>query len=114
LRIAAGVSRPDSGSVAVAGHDTKRQPLAVRMACGFLSQDAPLYDELSPAEHLAWWSRLHRRPSSAQAVDGALASAGLGKLAHHAVRTLSRGERQRLALALVLLPEPAVLILDEP
>jgi ABC-2 type transport system ATP-binding protein len=114
LRIAAGLARPDAGTVEVAGHDARQEPLAARKACAFLSQDAPLYDELTPAEHVAWWSRLHGRDASEATTNEALVGAGLARLAHHPVRTLSRGERQRLALVLVLLPEPAVLILDEP
>jgi ABC-2 type transport system ATP-binding protein len=114
LRIASGLSRPDAGSVEVAGHDARREPLAARKACAVLSQDAPLYDELTPAEHIAWWARLHGRDAGQAATDRALVEAGLARLAHHPVRTLSRGERQRLALALVLLPEPPVLVLDEP
>jgi ABC-2 type transport system ATP-binding protein len=116
LRIAAGLARPDAGTVEVAGHDARKDPLAVRKACSFLSQDAPLYDELTPAEHVVWWSRLlgaeHARPDGA--TDQVLLQAGLSRLAHHAVRTLSRGERQRLALAMALLADPQVLILDEP
>jgi len=114
LRIAAGLARPDSGTVEVAGHDARAQPLAVRTACSFLGQDAPLYDELTPAEHVAWWARLHRLDHQESAVNRTLLEAGLARLAHHPVRTLSRGERQRLALALVLLPDPPVLVLDEP
>jgi heme ABC exporter ATP-binding subunit CcmA len=114
LGIAAGMARPDSGSVAVAGADPRKDPLAVRRSCSFLSQDAPLYDELTPAEHLRWWARLHKRPSDEATTNSAIAAAGLTRLAHHAVRTLSRGERQRLALALALLPDAPVLVLDEP
>ena len=59
LRIAAGLARPDAGTVAIAGHDPRTDALAARKACSFLAQEAPLYDELTPQEHVRWWSRLH-------------------------------------------------------
>jgi ABC-type multidrug transport system ATPase subunit len=102
LRIAAGLARPDQGTV-----ESARRP-------AFLHQDAPLYDELTPAEHVAWWARLHGLPRDDATVDGRLSEAGLARLAHHPAGTLSRGERQRLAVALALLPDPAVAVLDEP
>ena len=114
LRTAAGLARPDAGAVEVAGHDVRKDPLAARRACSFLSQDAPLYDELTPAEHVAWWARLHGRPADEATTNRTLVEAGLARLAHHPARTLSRGERQRLALTLALLPDPRVLVLDEP
>jgi ABC-type multidrug transport system ATPase subunit len=114
LRIAAGLARPDAGQVEVAGHDARKEALAVRRACAFLHQDAPLYDELTPAEHVAWWSRLHGLPAGDAAVDLRIQASGLARLAHRAAGTMSRGERQRLAVALAMLPDPAVAVLDEP
>jgi ABC-2 type transport system ATP-binding protein len=102
LRIAAGQSRPDKGRA--------ERPAPV----SYLSQEAPVYAELTPAEHVRWWSRLWRRPHDAEAVHAALADAGLLQLAHRAAGTLSRGERQRLALALAFLPDAGLLVLDEP
>ena len=104
LRIAAGATRPDSGRAGGVG----------RGGVSFLSQDAPLYAELTPFEHIAWWARLWRKPRDEPAVHAALAEAGLLTLAHRPANTLSRGERQRLALAMAFLPNAPLLVLDEP
>lgn len=102
LRIAAGQSRPDAGDAQRTG------PVS------FLTQEAPVYAELTPAEHVAWWARLWRKPHDEAAVHAALGEAGLLALAHRAAGTLSRGERQRLALTLAFLADAPLLVLDEP
>lgn len=104
LRIAAGQSRPDKGKAEGPGP----------AATSFLSQEAPVYAELTPAEHVAWWARLWRRPHDAASVHALLGEAGLLALAHRPAGTLSRGERQRLALTLAFLPDAPLLVLDEP
>lgn len=102
LRIAAGQSRPDAGAATRAG------------PASFLSQEAPLYAELTPAEHVRWWGRLWRKPHDAASVEALLVEAGLLRLAHRPAGTLSRGERQRVALALAFLADAPLLVLDEP
>ena len=103
LRVAAGQSRPDAGKA-------ERDGAAV----SYLSQEAPLYAELTPAEHVQWWAHLWRKPHDEAAVHALLSDAGLLALAHRPAGSLSRGERQRLALALAFLPDAPLLVLDEP
>ena len=107
LRIAAGQSRPDAGKA-------ERPGPGGTSAVSFLTQEAPVYAELTPAEHVAWWARLWGKAHDEAAVHAALGEAGLLPLAHHAAGTLSRGERQRLALTLAFLPDAPLLVLDEP
>jgi ABC-type multidrug transport system ATPase subunit len=102
LRVAAGQSRPDEGKAERTG------------PASFLSQESPLYAELTPAEHVRWWARLWRRPADAVAVHALLGEAGLLKLAHRPAGRLSRGERQRRALCLAFLADAPLLVLDEP
>jgi len=114
LRIAAAASRPDQGQVHVQGVDARRDPDAARQHASLLLQQAPVYAELTPHEHLAWWSKVRGRPLSPQAIEQATLECGLAHHAHQAAATLSRGQQQRLALAMALLPDAPLLLLDEP
>ena len=111
LRIAATVSRPSAGTVVVDGLDALRRPEEARRRIGHQPQDAPLYAELTPHEHLRWWARLH---GTAAEADALVVTWGLETVAHKPSATLSRGQRQRVALALATLHNPALLLLDEP
>jgi heme ABC exporter ATP-binding subunit CcmA len=114
LRIAGTLSRPDTGDLQVAGKDARRDPEAARRHLSTLTQEAPVYAELSPHEHLEWWSRLHGLHLVPDAIESAIVECGLEHHAHKPAGSLSRGQRQRLALALALLPERPLLLLDEP
>ncbi|MEK6984953.1 MAG: ATP-binding cassette domain-containing protein [Candidatus Thermoplasmatota archaeon] len=111
LRIAATVSPATAGAVVVAGLDAKRNPEQARGKLSHLPQDAPCYAELTPHEHLRWWSRVQGVTVDP---DAALVEAGLATMAHKPTSSLSRGQRQRLALAMALAPDRPLLILDEP
>jgi heme ABC exporter ATP-binding subunit CcmA len=112
LRVAATLARPSAGSVHVAGIDAGREPERARGRLSFLTQDAPLYPELTPLEHVRWWARAQGIPSPGAA--HLLHGAGLAGVDAKPVRTLSRGQRQRLALTLAFLPDRPLLLLDEP
>lgn len=112
LRIAATLARSREGEVEVCGIDARKDPELARRQLSILTQEAPVYPELTPHEHVRWWARVQGLP--APDADARLQDAGLARVAHQPARSLSRGMGQRLALSLALLPERPLLLLDEP
>lgn len=100
-----------TGHLAVSGHDVLREPLATRTLIGYVPQLAAFADT-SPRDVLSFVAKL-RRIDPGRIVD-VLALTGLLEDIDRGIRTFSGGMRQRLALAVALLPDPPVLLFDEP
>ncbi len=110
LRLCAGTLRPTEGDVQFDGASTM-QPDG-RRGVAFVSQEAPVYAELTVLEHVQWWASVNgKTPAGAEAL---LDDAGLHRFTHASSASLSRGQRQRLALCMALATKPRLLLLDEP
>ncbi len=111
-----GLTEPTAGRARVLGWDPTRQPLEVKRRVGYLPDSVGFYDELTAWENLRYTAALNGF-SSAEAnrrIQEVLERMGLAEVAHRRVGTFSRGMKQRLGLADVLLKRPQVAILDEP
>ena len=100
------------GELRVSGFDVQKEGKKARAAVGYVPQELAFYDDLSARDTLLFYARLKR--VSADRVDPALAEVGLVEHGHKPVAALSGGMKQRLALAIALLADPPLLILDEP
>ncbi|WP_276954910.1 ABC transporter ATP-binding protein [Allomeiothermus silvanus] len=111
-----GLTEPSGGWARVLGFDPVREPLSLKRRVGYLPDSVGFYGELTAWENLAYTARLNGiPPREAEGRIGAvLERMGLSEAVHRPVATFSRGMRQRLGLAEVLLKEPQVVILDEP
>ncbi len=111
-----GLTESTSGQVRVLSHDPSRNPLAVKRLVGYLPDSVGFYDELSARENLRYTTQLNglAREEAERRIDDVLVRMGLRDVASRRVGTFSRGMRQRLGLADVLLKRPQVAILDEP
>jgi ABC-2 type transport system ATP-binding protein len=111
-----GLTEPTAGSARVLGFDPVREPLKVKARVGYLPDQVGFYDELTARENLAYIAKLNAipRPEAQRRIDEALERMGLADVADRRVSTYSRGMKQRLGLAELLLKRPQVIILDEP
>jgi ABC-2 type transport system ATP-binding protein len=111
-----GLSDISAGTARVFGHNPAREPLAVKRRVGYLPDSVGFYDHLTAADNLHYTARLMGFSLSArkQKIPAALARVGLSEVANKRVGTFSRGMRQRLGLAEIVMKEARVAILDEP
>jgi len=111
-----GLTEPTSGKVRVIGFDSTREPLRVKEKVGYLPENVGFYDDMDARQNLRFIARLNRIPDkvSAKKIDELLQQVGLLEEAKKKVGTYSKGMRQRLGIAEVLIKEPKLIFLDEP
>src|SRR5947209_7752325 len=111
-----GLSDISDGQARVLDHDPVREPLAVKRQVGYLPDQIGFYDNLTAAENLRYTARLmgFERSEREERIKSSLGHVGLGEVANNRVGTFSRGMRQRLGLAEILMKEAQIAILDEP
>jgi ABC-2 type transport system ATP-binding protein len=116
LRMVTGLLKPDRGSITVFGIDALADPVGAKRLIAWLSDEPMIYDKLTPTEYLEfvaglWGVESELTEAKARDLIGWL---GLEAQAHDRCEGLSRGMRQKVALAGALLHEPQLIILDEP
>ncbi|HZP69118.1 MAG TPA: ABC transporter ATP-binding protein [Pseudolabrys sp.] len=111
-----GLSEVSAGTARVFGRDPKREPLAIKRHVGYLPDSVGFYDHLTAADNLHYTARLMGlEPEVRKArIAAALERVGLSSVADKKVATFSRGMRQRLGLAEIVMKDARAAILDEP
>jgi lantibiotic transport system ATP-binding protein len=112
IRLLLGLLRPDSGSIHIFGVPLASERLSILRRVGSLVETPSVYPHLTAQENLAIPARLLKRRTTD--ISRALATAGLASVGRKLVRNFSLGMKQRLGLAMALLAQPELLILDEP
>jgi heme exporter protein A len=113
LRTIAGLMYPEEGRLLWGGHNVRDDLRKFHASMTYLAHEPPLKADLTAAENLHYWIGARRRLTPAL-VEGALGRVGAGALADRHVRTLSAGQRRRVALAGLALSAVPLWLLDEP
>ena len=115
LRVLAGLSSAAQGSVEIVGRTAKEAGASLRGQFVYVAHHNALKDDLSALESLQFLARLHGLPADVATLTQALQGMGIGQRRHALVRTLSQGQRRRVALARLLLAKNIPLwLMDEP
>jgi ABC-2 type transport system ATP-binding protein len=114
MRAISGLQECTRGSVKVGGHELTSEPDELKRQLGFMPDFCPTYDQLTASEFLDHFARAYDVPHPAKRIDECLELTWLTEKTNALCEELSRGMKQRLVLAKTLLPDPKVLLLDEP
>ena len=111
-----GLTEPTAGTARVLGCDPTREPLKVKSLVGYLPDAVGFYEDMTARENLLYTAELNGipRPVARERIDALLERVGLAEVRDKRAGQFSRGMRQRLGIADVLLKNPRLIILDEP
>jgi len=114
LRCMAGIIPPSGGTIRVAGNDLATDPIEAKRRLAFIPDEPQLFEYLTAEEHLQFVARVYSVEDAAQRTPALLEELELGEHRDKLPAELSRGMRQKLAIACGLLHRPEVLLFDEP
>lgn len=116
IKMAAGLLKPDSGSIRIAGHDLSLEPALCKQKTGYIPDRPYLYEKLTGEEFLQFMASLYKVSEKrySEHSERMLDLFDLGEWRNHLIESFSHGMRQKLIITAAFLPDPPLIIVDEP
>ncbi len=114
MKMITGFLTPTKGTALVCDHNVIKDPMGVKRALGYLPEGAPLYPDMTPIGLLKFAAAARGIDDASARIKRVIERVELGSVRRKRIETLSKGFKRRVGLALAILHDPAVLILDEP
>ena len=114
LRSISGIIPPTSGAIRISGHDLAQDPLLAKRSLAFIPDETHLFEYLTVEEHLRFIGRLYRVPDASERIGPLLSELDLSDKRDVLPTELSRGMKQKLAIACGLIHDPQAVLFDEP
>ena len=111
-----GLTEPTAGTISIDGNDPARNPLKVKRITGYLPENVGFYEDLTAEENLLYFARLNglKQDKAIESIRNCMGMVDLEDSLYKKVGTFSKGMRQRLGIASILIKDPELVILDEP
>lgn len=114
MKMIAGILPADNGHIRIHDIDIHQDPLRAKSTIGYLPEHNPLYTEMFVTEALEFEASIHQIRHAKKRIDEVIDATGIGNERHKKIKQLSKGYRQRVGIAMAIIHDPQVLILDEP
>ena len=116
MNMITGFIEPTEGKIIVNGYDISKKPLNAKKAIGYMPENVPSYNDLTPKEFIKYMAELKsvEKNKKKEEIQRVLEKTGLKEVQNKLIKNLSRGYKQRVSMAGALVGNPTVLILDEP
>ena len=114
IKVLATLSKPDAGTISIAGLDARREGALARRLIGVMTHDPLLYDDLTARENLRFTARMFGLEDPSERIETLSTQLDIKSRLDQSVGTLSHGWKKRFSLARALLHDPPILLMDEP